>query len=210
MVQKSGYWTINSRFLEILWFGYSFRASPLKHDSDFLKVTSALAARNYAPSQPPRCLHCVCFFSNLVGRPKRMVTWWWFPGWFSLTSVNLDPPTLSTEMKLRVLSFVWTCLNFWGVALDHTESAREVAFIKPVPRRESRKSGNVRKYQLRGRNLTCLEFFTLLLACIACFYQLTSVCFGLWQWSTSRFASRTSSVTSDHQCVYRSWYWSSD
>ena len=114
MVQKSGYWTINSRFLEILWFGYSFRASPLKHDSDFLKVTSALAARNYAPSQPPRCLHCVCFFSNLVGRPKRMVTWWWFPGWFNLTSVNLDPPTLSTEMKLRVLSFVWTCLNFWG------------------------------------------------------------------------------------------------
>lgn len=100
--------------------------------------------------------------------------------------------------------------KFLGVALDHTESAREVAFIKPVPRRESRTSGNVRKYQLRGRNLTCLEFFILLLACIACFYQLTSVCFGLWQWSTSRFASRTSSVTYDHQCVYRSWYWSSD
>ena len=122
MVQKSGYWTINSWFLEILWFGYSFRASPLKHDSDFLKVTSALAARNYAPSQPPRCLQCV-FFSNL-GRPKRMVIWRWFPAWFNLTSGNLDPPQPSPRMTEPA--------SFRGA------SKRPMVWptvIKPVPRR---------------------------------------------------------------------------
>ena len=107
-----------------------------------------------------------------------------------------------TEMNLWVvespfcgLSIDWQCLNFggWHWIIQNppeiwipTSSVRRLIVMKPVRlfRNEKRKSWCAFAH-LRGSKFDMPGIFIFWLAWIACFHQLISVCFGLWQWSCS-------------------------